>query len=114
MNERDALRKAFRENPKMANELRKLYEQGKLKVASPEDDGEPLVIICKRWPGLVDDCTMALCSTCGAEVALAPSSRDMIANRPDATFCCMECFQEGKLEDKEKKPEKPFNPFIRS
>src|SRR5580698_3778857 len=98
MNERDALRTAFRKNPKMARMLKKMLDQGKLK-GPPEDLNEPLMVICKRWPGLMDDCRLALCSFCGADVALAPSSQELVdKSTAEATFCCMECFQGGAVE----------------
>jgi hypothetical protein len=98
MNERDALRTALRKNPKMARMLRKMVQKGQLKPPD-NDPNEPLMVICKRWPGLMDDCRMALCSFCGAEVALAPSSQEMIdANKAETNYCCMECFNEGKVE----------------
>jgi len=98
LNERDALRMALRQNPKMARMLKKMLDEGKLK-SPPEDPNEPLMVICKRWPGLMDDCRLALCSFCGAEVALAPSSQQVIDNATAETkFCCMECFNEGAVE----------------
>ena len=98
MNERDALRKALRQNPKMARLLKKMLAEGKLK-APDADPTEPLMVICKRWPGLVDDCRMALCSFCGAEVALAPSSQEIIGSTTvEVKYCCMECFNEGAVE----------------
>jgi hypothetical protein len=98
MNERDALRRALRQNPKMARLLKKMVEQGKIKPA-PDDPNEPLMVICKRWPGLMDDCRMALCSFCGAEVALAPSSQQMIdAATVEVKYCCMECFNDGAVQ----------------
>ena len=108
MNERDALRKALRQNPKMARLLKKMVDEGKLK-APDNDPTEPLMMICKRWPGLVDDCRMALCSFCGAEVALAPSSQEIIGNTAaEVKYCCMECFNDGavqKYEDEQKAKE---------
>jgi hypothetical protein len=102
MNERDALRMAFRKNPKMARMLKKMMDKGQLNVPDPNST-EPLMVICKRWPGLVDDCRMALCSFCGSEVALAPSSQQMIDASPaEAKYCCMECFNEGAVEKYEK------------
>ena len=102
MNERDALRKALRQNPKMARLLQKMVKDGKLK-APDNDPNEPLMVICKRWPGLVDDCRMALCSFCGAEVALAPSSQEMVdSTKVEVKYCCMECFSEGAVERYEK------------
>ncbi len=98
MNERDALRMALRKNPKMARMLRKMVQKGQLKPP-PNDPNEPLMVICKRWPGLMDDCRMALCSFCGSEVALAPSSQEMIdANKAETNYCCMECFNDGAVE----------------
>ncbi len=98
MNERDALRMAFRKNPKMARMLKKMLDEGKLK-GPPDDPNEPLMVICKRWPGLVDDCRLALCSFCGADVALAPSSQELIdKSKAETKFCCMECFQAGEVE----------------
>jgi hypothetical protein len=102
MNERDALRMAFRKNPKMVRMLKKMMDKGQLKPPDP-DSTEPLMVICKRWPGLVDDCRMALCSFCGSEVALAPSSQQMIDASPaESKYCCMECFNEGAVEKYEK------------
>jgi hypothetical protein len=98
MNERDAIRRALRQNPKMARLLKKMVDEGKLKPP-PSDPNEPLMVICKRWPGLVDDCRMALCSFCGHEVALAPSSQQMIATTTaEVNYCCMECFNDGAVE----------------
>jgi hypothetical protein len=98
MNEREALRMALRKNPKMADMLRKMLEDGKLK-GPPSDPAEPLMFVCTRWPGLVDDCRMALCSFCGADVALAPSSQELIDSATaEVKFCCMECFNEGAVE----------------
>jgi len=98
MEERLALRKALRENPKMARMLQRMVEKGQLKVADPNPT-EPLMMICKRWPGLVDDCRMALCSFCGADVALAPSSQELVDGATaEVKFCCMECFNEGAVE----------------
>ena len=98
MEERLALRKALRENPKMARMLQRMVEKGQLKVADPNPT-EPLMMICKRWPGLVDDCRMALCSFCGFEVALAPSSQQIIDGASvEVKYCCMECFSTGALE----------------
>ena len=98
MEERAALRRALRKNPKMARMLQGMVESGKLKAADPNDT-EPLMFICKRWPGLVDDCRMALCSFCGHEVALAPSSQHIVdTTKAEVKFCCMECFQDGAHE----------------
>ena len=98
MNERDALRTALRKNPKMARMLKKMVLEGKLK-APESDPTEPLMVICKRWPGLMDDCRMALCSFCGSEVALAPSSQEMIdAATVEVNYCCMECFSSGAVK----------------
>ena len=98
MNERDALRMAFRRNPKMARMLKNMLDEGKLK-GPPDDPNEPLMVICKRWPGLVDDCRMALCSFCGHEVALAPSSQEMVDKAEvEVKYCCMECFSDGAVE----------------
>ena len=108
MEERLALRKALRKNPKMARLLQGMVESGKLKAADPSDT-EPLMFICKRWPGLVDDCRMALCHFCGHEVALAPSSQQIIdTTKAEVKYCCMECFQDGaaqRYEDEQKKLE---------
>jgi hypothetical protein len=98
MNERDALRMALRKNPKMARVLKKMVQKGQLK-GPPEDLSEPLMVICKRWPGLMDDCRMALCSFCGHEVALAPSSQELIdKSTAEAKYCCMECFNDGAVQ----------------
>jgi len=98
MNEREALRKAFRQNPKMARLLKEMLDKGQLKAAD-DDPNESLMVICKRWPGLVDDCRMALCSFCGAEVALAPSSQEMIDKATvEVKYCCMECFNDGAVQ----------------
>ena len=98
MNERDALRRAFSQNPKMAQMLKDMLDKGQLKQAD-DDPNEPLMVICKRWPGLVDDCRMALCSFCGHEVALAPSSQEIVDRaKVPAKFCCMECMSGGALE----------------
>ena len=98
MEERLALRKALRENPKMARMLKRMVEKGQLKVADPNPT-EPLMMICKRWPGLVDGCRMALCSFCGAEVALAPSSQEIVDKATvDVKYCCMECFSDGAVQ----------------
>ncbi len=98
MDERTALRKAFRDNPKLAEMLRGMLEKGQLKAPDDNPD-EPLMVICKRWPGLVDDCRMALCSFCGFEVALAPSSQEIVAkSKVEAKYCCMECFAEGAVQ----------------
>ena len=92
------MRMAFRRNPKMARMLKKMLDEGKLK-GPPDDPNEPLMVICKRWPGLVDDCRLALCSFCGADVALAPSSQELIdKSKAEAKFCCMECFNEGAVQ----------------
>jgi len=98
MNERDALRMAFRRNPKMARMLKNMLDEGKLK-GPPDDPNEPLMVICKRWPGLVDGCRLALCSFCGADVALAPSSQELIdKSKAETKFCCMECLNEGAIQ----------------
>src|SRR5450755_387167 len=98
MNERDALRRAFRQNPKMARLMKEMLDKGQLKAAD-DDPNEPLMVICKRWPGLVDDCRMALCSFCGSEVALAPSSQQMVDKaKVEVKYCCMECFNDGAVE----------------
>jgi hypothetical protein len=98
VNERDAIRKALGQNPKMARVLKQMLDEGKLKAAGETPD-EPLMVICKRWPGLVDDCRMALCSFCGAEVALAPSSQELVDKaKVEVRYCCMECFSEGAVE----------------
>ena len=108
MNEREALRMALRKNPKMARMLKKMIDKGQLKAA-PEDPDEPLMVICKRWPGLMDGCRMALCSFCGAEVALAPSSQEIVDGaKVEVKYCCMECFNDGavqKYEDEQKAKE---------
>jgi len=98
MNERDAIRRALRQNPKMARMLKKMLDKGQLKAAD-ENPNEPLMVICKRWPGLVDDCRMALCSFCGAEVALAPSSQELVDKATvQVRYCCMECFSDGAVQ----------------
>ncbi len=98
MNERDAIRQALRQNPKMARMLKKMLDEGKLKPP-PSDPNEPLMVLCKRWPGLVDDCRIALCSFCGADIALAPSSQEIVdAATAEVKFCCMECYQDGALD----------------
>jgi hypothetical protein len=98
MNERDALRRAFRQNPKLARMLKDMVDKGQLRQAD-DDPSEPLMVICKRWPGLVDDCRMALCSFCASEVALAPSSQEIVDKaRVEVKYCCMECFSDGAVQ----------------
>ena len=97
MEERAAIRKMLRNNPAAARELAKLMEAGKLGVSSPGD--EPEALLCKRWPGLVDGCIQALCDSCGAVVAVAPSSQEIIRNmKGKIAYYFMECMQEGKLD----------------
>ena len=82
-----------------------MMNKGQLK-GPPSDPDEPLMVICKRWPGLMDDCRMALCSFCGAEVALAPSSQELIDRaKGESRYCCMECYNDGavkRYEEEEK------------
>ncbi len=97
MTEREALRKALASNPKMAREMMKMVETGKMK-AGPPDDNEELQVLCMRWPGMFDGCTKEKCMACGQDVAVAPSTRDMVKNHKAAVYyTCMVCVDAGAL-----------------
>ncbi len=91
MNEREALRDAFAKNPKAAIRLAEMIEAGKLKFDTP-DENEELHVICMPWPGMFDGCTHEPCATCGADLAVAHSTREMVANQKVPPFFqCVTC-----------------------
>jgi hypothetical protein len=93
MNEREAVRKALRENPVAYRILKKAVDEGKLKSTDdlPETE-EEAVFICGPDHGGIDGSKQAQCA-CGNLVWLSPSSQEVITRRGDAPIriICMRC-----------------------
>jgi hypothetical protein len=86
MKERDALRLAIQSNPKRAKEL---FEKLSKDPLSPDEE---ISVLCMRWPGLVDDSVKQTCMACGTDVAIAPSTQEMVAqHKAEVHYLCMEC-----------------------
>jgi len=69
-----------------------VFEECREGEAGLKEDKCPDVIICVPWDGdKVEGSTTGICDKCGREVAVAPSTREIIARCPGVPTRCMLC-----------------------
>lgn len=92
MTEREAIRKALRENPQHATALAKMVERGLVSSTKDIEPTEPVTIVGGLHHANIDGAKQFRC-VCGNLVWVSPSTQEVIANRPAGyTIFCPACF----------------------
>jgi hypothetical protein len=98
--EREALRKALRENPEAAAILHHLVISGRIKTPDSLDPTEPLNVICGPDHGGITGSKQDKCG-CGAVIWLSPSTQEMLTKRGQSPskLLCPECAVRTMTDD---------------
>lgn len=92
MHEHDALRKAIRENPEMADVVRKAMDEGKIVPISSISLTAPMVAVCSDHHHDIDGAITVLCNECGATLWMSPDTQKMILTRTGPVLAaCLKC-----------------------
>lgn len=100
MNEKEAIRKAMRQNPMATRRLQEMARRGQLMSSEDVPGDVPLVVVGGAWPSTINGSKQVKCESCKCLLGISPSTQEMMAKRiAEVTIRCFPCVtQQAALE----------------